>query len=238
MIKVSIIVILALGILAAIFAREFLVIQHTRTVAAQVVEQSKVYTQSPESPTKSVLFLGDSLAAGVGAESPGLSVAGRLGLENPTIKIENLGVSGNTIRDTTTIVRESVSERYDTIVVQIGANDVFQLTPSRVAEFQIRELLRLLQGKSDRVIFMTYGDVGLAPGMPRIVGWVLHHRSMELREIFIKEAQKAQVLYIDLYEGPGQDMFGANPDIYYAVDLVHPKGAGYEVWYKKLQAVY
>lgn len=238
MIKVSIIVVLALGILAAIIAREFLVIEHTKTVAGQVVSNSKNYIQTPESPSASVLFLGDSLAAGVGAESSEVSVAGYFGTEHPTIQIQNLGVSGDAIKDTIAIVKEKVLEKHDTVVLQIGANDVFQFTPPKIVAFQIRELLRLLKDKSNRVIFMTYGDVGLAPGMPPIAGWVLHIRSMELRKIFIEEARKAGVQYIDLYEGPGQDLFGSDPDKYYAADLVHPKGEGYKIWYKKLQGVY
>jgi len=220
-----------------IIAHELYVLYVARKVGSGVVLRSEAYTQKVEDPTKKVLFLGDSLAFGVGAIDPKDSLAGRLGQDYPTINIDNFSKSGRKIADQLSLLQTGNFENYDQAVLQIGGNDVLYFSSVEKVKKDIESLLLKVKKIAPDVTFLWYGDVGLAPGLPKSLSWFHHKRSLTLREIFINTAQENDVKYVDLYEGPGKDTFGDDAEKYYSPDMIHPSGEGYALWYERLKPV-
>jgi lysophospholipase L1-like esterase len=98
-------------------------------LATQLVSETKPYEQHPENPTQNFLVAGDSTAAGVGSVDNKLSTAGRLGAQFPDAEITNLGVSGDRLQDLLKTLKNLSNQRFDLILLQIGANDITHFTP-------------------------------------------------------------------------------------------------------------
>ena len=224
-------------IILCVVIHALFIINQTRRVGGEVVKQSLAYEQNPEEAIKKVLFLGDSLAFGVGADKPEGSLAGRVGTAHPNWDITNDSKSGRRIAGQLAQLRNNTFETQDLLILQIGGNDVVYLTDVSQVQKDLDVLLVEAKKISDEVIFLSYGDVGLVPGMPPIVSWFHHKRSLLLRDIFITAAEKHGIHYVDLYEGPGKDAFGADIERYYSPDKFHPSSEGYGLWYSKLEPV-
>jgi len=218
-----------------ILAREVLGVWYARRVGAEVVQQSSAYEQKVENPARHILVLGDSLAFGVGADNSVESVAGRIGYAYPRAHIENRAHSGFTIADVLEQVQNEKLEQYDMVLLQVGANDVLYFTPERVAREKLHALFNELSQVAPHVVFMWYGDVGLAPGLPPILARILHTKSMQMRTMYLEVAEQHGVHAVDLYEGDGVDSFGSDVERYYSKDKLHPSGAGYALWYERAE---
>lgn len=96
-----------------------------------------------DSPGRTIVVLGDSIAAGVGS-GPGQAypelLAARLGTE-----VINAGVSGNTTADGLARIDQVLDEDPWMVIVELGGNDVLRRVPPEQTE-------RNLRGIVDRVI--------------------------------------------------------------------------------------
>jgi len=204
-------------------------------ISRNLVEESFAYSQAPTNSTKRILIIGDSLGVGVGASSPSNSIAGRFAKDNPWAEIRNLSVSGAKIRDgLTTIKILKDTETYDLTLIQLGANDITRLTSDKDINRDLKELLTIAKLHSNRVIFLTSGNVGHAPIFPFPINYYYTARSNRLISLFQKISEDNDVLYINLNYPRRDDPFLKNIDLYYAPDLFHVSDASYEFWYQRI----
>ena len=82
----------------------------------------------------SILGLGESPMAGVGIAKHTLTLtgltAGRLNkLLGYSVKVENIAQNGLTLNNLNKLIIEQSDENVDLVLVSMGGNDVFQLTP-------------------------------------------------------------------------------------------------------------
>ncbi len=173
-----------------------------------------------------MLVVGDSTAVGVGSV-PQQSVPARVAQEL-NLSVENHAKSGATLQDVRMQLQQASQEHYELILIQAGANDVMSLarytTVSEEARLVLEEALRL----SERVVFLTAGDIGQAPIWPFPLNVMLSHRTTQVRNQIQPLAESLGVLYVDLYALP--DPFGTDPTRYYAPDFLHLSADGYAVW--------
>ncbi len=92
-----------------------------------------------DSPGKTIVVLGDSIASGVGS-GPGEAypdlLAARLGTE-----VVNAGVSGNTTADGLTRIDEVLAEDPWLVIVELGGNDFLRRVPPEQTEQSLRGIL-------------------------------------------------------------------------------------------------
>lgn len=93
-----------------------------------------------DSPGKTIVVLGDSIAYGVGSLSgeayPDL-LAARLGTE----EVVNAGVSGNTAADGLARIDEVLAEDPWLVIVELGGNDFLRRVPPEQTEQTLRQIL-------------------------------------------------------------------------------------------------
>lgn len=174
-----------------------------------------------------VLFLGDSTAFGVGAETPEVSTAGHVS-RVLSAAVDNEARSGARVADAVEQLKGAPGERYDAVVIQVGANDIMYFSSLAEATAQLRVLLAEAKKKSDRVVLLTCGDLGTAPLWPWPVGAMYTYRTKQFRSAFMATAQEFAVAYVDIFSKP--DVFSSDPHRYYAPDGLHLSGEGYRVW--------
>jgi lysophospholipase L1-like esterase len=210
-------------------------INSLRNIASELVAETIPFQQSPDDPARTILIVGDSLQAGVGASAAGNSMAGLLGASYPSWQIINQAESGFETAGALNKLQKSDINDVDLAIVQIGANDIFHLSNLKQATDNLRQLLTLAKDKSDEVIFMTSGSVGYAPLFPMPADWFYTTRSQKFIAEYFRVANELDVPVVDNFRSREDDLFEQNPDKYYAADKFHLSDAGYQVWYERLQ---
>lgn len=202
-------------------------IRHSAALSVPLVKAAHAYNREDATLPHTLLVLGDSTAVGVGSPSEG-TVAARLA-EYLHASVENYAVSGAVTSDLDAQMTHTKRDKYDLILLQIGANDVIGFRSLDAAASQLDLALQKLRLKSDRVMILTAGDIGTAPIFPRPVGWVMSYRTRELRERFIKVCATRGATYVDIYIRP--DPFLGNEERYHAKDGLHLNAEGYQYWF-------
>ena len=254
---------LKLIILILILAAIYTAIRTTILIkkSSALIAASSKYERISPRPSHNLLFLGDSTTVGTGSENPELSVAGRFGAAYPNASIYNRGINGQKIHELVqsfvadplnsasganatsstspladSLVAPQGPAHFDLIVIQIGANDIIRFTPTDKIEADLDTLLAEAKTKSDRVAILHSGNLGLSPFFPRYLGWIWTMRTKQVRSIYIRLADKHQAMYVDLFEEKNSDELSKDPKKYYAADYLHLTGAGYGIWFDKINA--
>jgi lysophospholipase L1-like esterase len=176
-----------------------------------------------------VLWLGDSTAAGVGAESPSGALPHQVAaaLRRP-VRLRVLARSGARIRDVLAdqLPRiADIDDRPDLVIVSVGANDVAHLTSRRAFRRQYGAMLAALAGT--RVVVLGIPDMAsalvLAQPMRAAVG--ARARSVD-RWIRATAAAFPDVHHIDISKRPRSSRAAD----YLSLDRYHPNEAGYGLW--------
>lgn len=210
-------------------------IRYYGSITDRLVSSATRVEHHPDSSTRRILIIGDSLWAGVGAGNPEDSLAGRLIADLPEAEVENKAISGARIADGLDQLDVALSEpgEYDQIIIQLGANDILNFSSLKQARKDLRQLLEQAQAAAPDVAYMVSGSVGFAPVFLRPLDWLYTFQSRRYLAVFGAVAEKAGVEYIDLYRARKFDPFYKNPEKFYAADKFHPSGAGYGLWYGK-----
>jgi lysophospholipase L1-like esterase len=181
-----------------------------------------------------VTWVGDSTAAGVGADDVEETMAHRVaaGLTGRPVRLTVLARSGAQAHE---VVQEQLDDLRrtgaDVVLVSVGANDVTHLT--RVATFRQRyraivEGIRAAAPDADLVL-VGIPDIGTAPRLlvplRQLAGWRGDRLDDEIRDIAADE----QVLHVDLAARTGP-RFADEADRLFARDRYHPNGTGHGVW--------
>jgi lysophospholipase L1-like esterase len=217
-----------------IFGHEAYRVYRAFAIARPIIDAAVPFTQKGDGAR--YLFVGESTGVGTGALRPEESVAGRLGSALLSAHIDNVSENGARITDAQAqLERLGENVSYDAIVLLIGGNDILNFTSSKKVTESIRTLMHSAKARAGYVYLMTTGDVGNAPAFGPILSSLYSARSKELREVFIEEAKRSGVIYVDLFMPKASDPFYLEPRKYHAADGVHPSSEGYGVWYGKLR---
>ncbi len=182
-----------------------------------------------------VLVIGDSTGVGTGASDSADSVAGRIARDYPGTEIVNRAQDGAKVEDIFQQLKDFRNGEFDLVFLQIGGNDIIRFTDLDRLNDSITEVLRLAGDKGGKVIFMSTGNVGLAPVFFPPVNWIYTWRTRKVRVIFMAVSRREKIEYIDLFKERDEDPFMRDAAIFYAADTLHPGSEGYRLWYEELQ---
>jgi len=179
----------------------------------------------------SILVLGDSTAAGVGAATQDEALPGNLARTLAAAWERGatwraIGENGATTRDIVRRFLEAASDRsYDIIFVTIGANDALGLRSKRAFRRDFRTILRRLRSISPNALIMVSCFPAFAQfeALPNPLRWVLALHAQSLGAAarrFVRDE-------------PGALMSPPAPEYtpgFFASDRFHPSPRGYREW--------
>lgn len=218
-------------LLVAYWSVRFYLTVHT---SKRLIENAVPYARTADSPSRTMLVLGDSTAVGIGADTPEESVAGRIAGELSIDSVESRAVSGAVVRDVKAQAAEASRERYDLILIQAGGNDIIRFTSADTAGEALRESLRSLPA-AGRVILISAGDVGGATLFPWPVRPFHSRLNRAYHDTFARVAAEEGITYVNFKDSPATKEIRNNPDTYLAADGLHPSSAGYRLWFEEIR---
>jgi lysophospholipase L1-like esterase len=182
-------------------------------------------------PRGRVLLLGDSTGVGVGADHPDESLAGLLAADYPDIEIVNDCLSGARVADVLQQATRRSTERYDLVILQVGANDVLHATDFGMLAADTQTLLQVARGIAPRAVWLSTANIGLAPLFVPPFSWWISSSTRRARAIFAAAAERAHVEFVDFFRERRDDPFSRDAKRYYAPDRLHPTSASYRHCY-------
>jgi lysophospholipase L1-like esterase len=201
----------------------------------KLTQGAKAFSARPSQVKGRVLIAGDATGAGIGAESPSDSLAGRLSREFPSAEVRNLSRPGASASDIPGQLSSAGGGSFDVVLIQAGCEDVVRLRDLDAALGAYSLALHAASAYAPHVILMGVADVGLAPAFFPPVSWVCSSRASRLRDGLILLSRETGTEYVDLFR-PGRDEpLLKNPGRYLAADGLHPSGDGYALWYLELK---
>jgi len=203
--------------------RFFVLVQKTKVI----IKNTTPFQKTNPGATMRILALGDSTMVGTGAKDNNNSTAGRLSSLYPEASLENISKNGMRITELNEKIK-NIENKYDLIVIQIGANDIIRFTSNKTIDSELDKLLTKTKSLSDKVIILHSGDVGETKMFPLFIKPFYSKKSKQVREIYITQTKKHNADYVDLFDTHTKDEFYAN-------DFLHLNDDGYEVWYEKIK---
>ncbi len=181
-----------------------------------------------EGPAFSVLIIGDSAAAGVGAASQDEALSGHLlgALSSRYAVIwKLLAQSGDTSTQLLDKMRCVPDAHFDAVVVSIGVNDVTSMTTTATWLNNLRALHTLLQQKfgAPQVYFSSLPPMHLFPALPHPLRWWLGRRALQFNRLLEEFAQnRPRCTFVAIPYPPDQQLIAA--------DGFHPGPLAYRLW--------
>jgi len=179
----------------------------------------------------SILVLGDSTAAGVGADTQDDALPGNLARVLSSewergVRWRAIGENGATTGDIARrFLDEASSEQYDVVFLTIGANDALQIRSRGAYRRDLRRILRRLRSVSPKALILVSAMPGFLQfeALPNPMRWALHLHAQNL------EAAARSFVRSE----PGVIMSPPAPPYtpgFFASDRFHPSAAGYRDW--------
>jgi lysophospholipase L1-like esterase len=196
-----------------------------------LIEQAHVFENISSDTTKPLLVLGDSTAVGVGAAKPEDSIAGLTSTYINATYVENYAVSGATTSDVFSQLEHAKLSTYDTILLQVGGNDIIRFHDVATTAKELSNLLQQLP-ESKHVYITSVGNVGDATFFPFFIRPFHDSLNIKYHTAFAKIAKQHGATYINLNQQSQTARFIAEPKTYYASDGLHPSSDGYRLWFE------
>jgi lysophospholipase L1-like esterase len=178
-----------------------------------------------------LVVLGDSSAAGYGAERPSETFAAAIAaglaeqLRRP-VRMRCLAVVGAESRGLPPQVEVALRQRPDVAVISIGGNDVTHRVRVPTAVCHLVDAVRALRAAGVEVVVGTCPDLGTIRPIQPPLRWLARRWSRQMataQTIAVVEAGGRTVSLGDLLG----ELFYAEPDRMFSFDRFHPSGAGY-----------
>jgi len=197
--------------------------------------QSVPYEAKDSDARTRVLVVGDSTGVGTGASRPSDSIAGRLHRDFPRSMIVNRSHNGARVEDVLRQLGNEDDKGFDIVLVQVGGNDILRFSDLTQLRCTIGDVLVKASERGKYVIFISTGNVGLAPAFFPPLNWIYTERTRKVRAVFMEAGAHTGVEYVDLFKERDEDPFLRDPNLYYAADYLHPGSEGYRLWYEELK---
>ncbi len=179
-----------------------------------------------------LLLLGDSIAAGLGADRPkrtlGAQLAKRLAdRTSRSVRLHSAAVVGSE----TSMLRAQLAglpSGYvaDVAVIVVGGNDVTHRVKTSVSCDHLAAAVTALQGQGTKVVVGTCPDLGALAPLPQplraMAGLASRQLAVAQRDVVIGLGERA----VSLRDVVGP-FFVAEPGKMFAMDRFHPSSAGY-----------
>ncbi|MDZ7674298.1 MAG: GDSL-type esterase/lipase family protein [Acidimicrobiales bacterium] len=193
----------------------------------------------PEDVWTRVVWLGDSLAAGMGAVSPDLSLPhlvamGRGAHTRLHVFAHPGATSHDVIRAQVPVLHQlrhglaQIGQRVDAVGVTVGANDIAAFTPRHRFRRNVERIIRAAAGAP--VVLVSIPQLNDAIRLPRPLRTIASLRALWL-DLVLREFGRTRedVFYASVRHRP---RWIRRRDLrnFLSADRFHPSGAGYAVW--------
>lgn len=179
-----------------------------------------------------LLVVGDSIAAGLGAERPKDVLGARLAKEiaaflRRPVHLRTVAVVGAESRDLARqLDRLPETYRPDAAVIIVGGNDVTHRTPASTAAGHLEDAVRRLRARGTAVVVGTCPDLGALRPVPQPLRSIGGQASRQLAHAQAIAARRSGARVVSLRRAVGP-MFVENPDDMFSLDRFHPSALGY-----------
>ena len=198
----------------------------------QAPNADKVYKKSYGN-TIDLLVLGDSIAAGLGAETPQGTLGARLakGVAKRTERAVRLRTAA-VVGAETSMVMEQVdalpaSYAPDVAVLVVGGNDVTHRVSTADSVKHLVAVIEALRARGAAVVVGTCPDVGAVKPLPQPLRSIGSRMSRQLAHAQAEAARRAGAYVVSLAELV-MPFFITNPDEMFSMDRFHPSAQGYK----------
>lgn len=189
-----------------------------------------------------LLLIGESTIAGVGVSTHREGFAGYFSVALSTLTGRKVNwtvvaKSGATARSTSRKMSTlSLHENTDLVLIGLGGNDSFALTPPWVWINHLRNLLGMLRTKKANVpvVFTSIPPVGEFPAFTKLMQRIFGRQSTLLNEALAAEIRRHKGVYYQEGVIVISDWLHNVPELASAQDFfsdgVHPSPRAYQVW--------
>ncbi|WP_091231405.1 SGNH/GDSL hydrolase family protein [Microbacterium sp. 3J1] len=203
-----------------------------KPLGEQSIDADRIWRRSLEGAPVDLLMLGDSLAAGLGAERRKETLGGRLAkgmarrMHRP-VHLRTGAVVGSESPDLA-VQLDQLPEDYapHVAVIVVGGNDVTHRIPIAVSTAHLRETILRLRSRGTEVVVGTCPDLGALRPVPQPLRRLISSMSRRLAEAQAETARSEGARPVDLRRAVGP-MFFDDPEAMFSLDRFHPSPLGY-----------
>ena len=182
-----------------------------------------------------LLIVGDSAAAGVGAGTQYQALSGRLVTALGTsyqVSWKLLAQTGDASSHVLARLEREINEKFDVVVISVGVNDVTARTSSKEWLNNLKRMTEILKSKfhARHIILSAVPPMHLFPALPQPLRWWLGLKAKSLNSILERMAGHDD----DCSVLPMASSFERH---YMANDGFHPGEAAYTLWGNELAKV-
>jgi lysophospholipase L1-like esterase len=202
-----------------------------KPLGEEALAADRVYKKRYGNPVD-LLLLGDSIAAGLGAETPkhtlGAQLAKRVAKRTErAVRLHTAAIVGSE----TSMLRAQLAGLpagyvADVAVIVVGGNDVTHRVRTSASKRQLAEAVESLQQQGAEVVVGTCPDLGALGALPQPLRTLAGLASRQLAAAQRDVATDLGARAVSLAEVVGP-FFLAQPDEMFAIDRFHPSGTGY-----------
>ena len=179
-----------------------------------------------------LLMVGDSIAAGLGAERPKDVLGARIAksvagfLQRP-VRLRTAAQVGAESQDLARQI-DWLPETYrpDVAVVIVGGNDVTHRVPVASAAADLADAITRLRARGAEVVVGTCPDLGALRAVPQPLRSLGAQASRQLARAQAVAGERAGARVVSLRRAVGH-LFVAHPDDMFSIDRFHPSALGY-----------
>lgn len=191
-----------------------------------------VYGAAPGNPVQ-LLVLGDSTAAGMGADNRYQTIGailstGLAAIMGRPVELTNEAVVGAESSDLSAQLSRALArvDSPDVAVILVGANDVTHRIDRAISVQHLQRTVRYLRTLDIPVVVGTCPDLGTVEPVPFPLNRLLRQWSRELATAQTVAAVEAGARTVSLADLLGPE-FAASPAVMFSQDRFHPSPAGY-----------
>ena len=203
-----------------------------KPLGEQALDADKVWKKSYGDPLR-LLMLGDSIAAGLGAERPKDTLGARIarGLAKELHRSVELSTGAVVGSESSALAGQigllADDYRPDVAVIVVGGNDVTHRVPVGESVKHLEAAIGRLRERGAEVVVGTCPDLGLLRPVPQPLRSLGSRMSRQLASAQASAATRTGAHAVSLRHVVGP-FFITNPDEMFSLDRFHPSALGYK----------
>ncbi|GAA2006453.1 SGNH/GDSL hydrolase family protein [Microbacterium ulmi] len=196
------------------------------------LDADRVWRPRHEGPPVELLLLGDSIAAGLGAQRPKETLGARLAkgvgrnLHRP-VRLRTAAIVGSE-SSALAAQLDALPDQYraDVAVIVVGGNDVTHRVPVATSVGHLELAVRRLREHGTAVVVGTCPDLGALRPVPQPLRALGSRLSRQLAAAQAQSAERAGAAVVSTARAVGP-FFISQPDEMFSLDRFHPSALGY-----------
>ena len=203
-----------------------------KPLGEQSLDADRVWRKTLKGESINLLLLGDSLAAGLGAEHRKQTLGGRVAkalarqMERPVLLRTQAAVGSESSGLAGQLDALPAGYRADVAVIVIGGNDVTHLVPAAAAAERLEQTIIRLRARGTAVVVGTCPDLGTLQPVPQPLRTILSRMSRRLALEQTKVAWRTGAVPVDLRQALAPTFREQSGEMF-SHDQFHPSATGY-----------